>query len=89
MALSSARGKLIGVIGDEVGNLKNTGINLHLIFRTLVLVFSLGALVSSTRTGVKAFLFFFQVSRRESDLIDPTQEAKLYGGGQEHCNFGH
>ena len=59
MALSSARGKLIGVIGDEVENLKNTGINLHLIFRTRVLVFSLGVLVSLTRTGFKAFPFFF------------------------------
>ena len=59
MALSSARGKLIGVIGDEVENLKNTRINLHLIFRTRVLVFSLGVLVSSTRTGFKAFPFFF------------------------------
>ena len=36
MALSSARGKLIGVIGDEVENLWKTRINLHLIQDTCV-----------------------------------------------------
>ena len=70
MALSSARGKLIGVIGDEVKNLKNTGINLHLIFRTLVLVFSLGVLVSLTRTGFKAFPIFSSSLKRKSMFGD-------------------
>ena len=70
MALSSARGKLIGVIGDEVENLKNTRINLHLIFRTLVLVFSLGVLVSLTRTGFKAFPIFSSSLKRKSMFGD-------------------
>ena len=63
MALSSARGKLIGVIGDEV---QVSGILelIRIIFRTLVLGSFLGALGSLTRTGEVSKYFKLKVGKQ-------------------------
>ena len=58
MALSSARGKLIGVIGDEVENLRNTRINLHSIQDTCVgfLLGGIGELDKNRCPSISLFL---------------------------------
>ena len=65
MALSSARGKLIGVIGDEVENLRNTRNNLHLIQDTCV-GFLLGGIGELDKNRYQSISHFRLSVRRES-----------------------
>ena len=64
MALSSARGKLIGVIGDEVENLSKTRINLHLIQDTCV-GFLLGGIGELDKNRFQDISYFFLSVKRE------------------------
>ena len=64
MALSSARGKLIGVIGDEVENLSKTWINLHLIQDTCV-GFLLGGIGELDKNRFQDISYFFLSVKRE------------------------
>ena len=63
MALSSARGKLIGVIGDEV-QISEMHELIGTLFRTLVLGSFLGALGSLTKTGKATKHFKLKVGKK-------------------------
>ena len=68
MALSSARGKLIGVIGDEVKNLRKTRNNLHFIQDTCV-GFLLGGIGELDKNRFQSISHFCLSVRRESQSL--------------------